>query len=201
MSEELTPDSSAELLARWRQGDQQAASELWQRYAVRLIALARSRMSEQLSSQLDPEDVVQSVYRRFFANVEDDRYVLRQSGDLWRLLVAITLHRVQDQHRRLSARTRALGEAKPLEAGAGGIDVRLLAQDPSPEQAVMMTDELEQVLHGLQPVYREMVRLRLQGYQIEEIAKLTQKNEKTVRRVMKEIQQRLQRRCQEYANQ
>lgn len=198
MPDELTPESSAALLARWREGDQRAASELWQRYAVRLVALARSRMSQQMASQLDPEDVVQSVYRRFFANAKDDRYVLRQSGDLWRLLVAITLHRVQDQHRRQSARKRALGEPQQLLRADGSIEIPLLAQEPSPDQAAMVTDELELVLRGLEPAYREMVKLRLEGYHIEEIAAQTGKNERTVRRLLKEIQRRLRLRCQEY---
>ena len=199
MSDELTPDSSAELLSRWRGGDQQAAVELWQRYAVRLIALVRSRLSQQLSSQLDPEDVVQSVYRRFFAHARDEHYVFRESGDLWRLLAAITLHRVQDQHRRHSARRRALGEARRLDARRpAGVNVRLLTQDPSPEQAVTAADELERLLDGLEPVQREIVALRLQGYQLEEIANLTQRHERTVRRALTEMKRRMRQRCREY---
>ena len=201
MSDELSPDSSAELLFRWQQGDQQAAAALWQRYAVRLIALARSRLSHQVSSQLDPEDVVQSVYRRFFSHAKDEHYVLKQSGDLWRLLVAITLHRVQDQHRRHSARKRALGEAHPLhEKMAAGIDASILAGDPAPEQAAMVADELQQVLRGLDAEQREMVGLRLEGYELEEIASQTQRNERTVRRVLKAVRERLQKRCQEYTD-
>lgn len=200
MSDELSPDSSAELLSRWRQGDQQAASQLWQRYAVRLIALARSRLSQQVSSQLDPEDVVQSVYRRFFSHAKDEHYVLKQSGDLWKLLVAITLHRVQDQHRRHRARKRALGEAHPLHdtEKAAGIDAGILAADPAPEQAAMVADELKQVLLGLDTEQREMVALRLEGYELEEIARQMQRNERTVRRVLKAVRERLQKRCQEY---
>ena len=43
---EKTDDS---LLARCRNGDQQAAAELFRRYADRLIALARSRLSARLA--------------------------------------------------------------------------------------------------------------------------------------------------------
>src|SRR5947209_1095765 len=84
---------SADLMARWRDGDQQAAGELFRRYADRLRALARTRLSARLARHVDPEDVVQSAYRSFFSGARSDRYALRRSGDLWRLLVSITLHK------------------------------------------------------------------------------------------------------------
>jgi hypothetical protein len=58
-------------------------------YANRLIALARSRLSSKLAGRIDPEDVVQSVYRSFFAEARAGRYHLDRGGDLWRLLVAM----------------------------------------------------------------------------------------------------------------
>ena len=47
-------DPVANLVERWRQGDQQAAAELFQRYASRLIALAHSRLPTNLSHRVDP---------------------------------------------------------------------------------------------------------------------------------------------------
>ena len=78
---------SVNLVHRWRGGDQKAAEELFRRYANRLIGLARSRLSRKLARRVDPEDVVQSVYRSFFHDVRDGRYDLQRGGDLWRLLV------------------------------------------------------------------------------------------------------------------
>src|SRR5262245_5701318 len=78
-------DWSGNLVARWRQGDQQAAAELFHRYASRLTALARSQLSGQLAHRIDPEDVVQSVCRCFFADTREGRYELQRGGDLWRL--------------------------------------------------------------------------------------------------------------------
>src|SRR5262245_58097585 len=62
----MQDESSVHLVSRWRAGDQQAAAELFRRYASRLIALAQSRLSASMASRVDPEDVVQSVYRSFF---------------------------------------------------------------------------------------------------------------------------------------
>src|SRR6202022_1988105 len=99
-------ERSGNLVARWRAGDQQAAAELFQRYADRLIALARSRLSARLARTVDPEDVVHSAYRSFFADPRAGRYDLERGGDLWRLLVAITLHKLYHQVDRSKAAKR-----------------------------------------------------------------------------------------------
>src|SRR6516165_3386835 len=99
---------ASELLARWQNGDQAAATELFRRYAARLIALAKSRLSARLSNRVDPEDVVQSVYRSFFAESRDGRYQLERGGDLWQLLVTITLHKLANQANRLETGKRAV---------------------------------------------------------------------------------------------
>ena len=59
----MTDHESAVLLARWREGDQQAATELVQRFTERLLALARGQLSEKLAARVDPEDVVQAATR------------------------------------------------------------------------------------------------------------------------------------------
>ena len=199
MEEALSPESSAELLARWRAGDQEAASRLWRRYAVRLVALARSRLSAEMHRHFDPEDLVQSAYRCFFAGDRGDRYVLKASGDLWRLLVAITIHKVHDKATRLRAQKRALGKDQSLadEAGMAQLQGEILTQDPTPAEAAALTDELEQILRQLEPIQRKMVELRLQGFELAEIAVATGNNERTVRRIMKWLRDQLKQRCME----
>src|SRR5271163_4177723 len=90
-------ERSDDLVARWRAGDQRAATELFHRYASRLILFVRSRLSGRIARRLDPEDVVQSAYRSFFGGTRDGRYVPHRGGDLWQLLVVITLHKLQLQ--------------------------------------------------------------------------------------------------------
>jgi RNA polymerase sigma-70 factor (ECF subfamily) len=201
MEDVATPDSSAQLVARWRAGDQQAATLLWQRYAQRLLALARRRLSRKLARHVDPEDVVQSAYRSFFTGARDERYVLQQSGDLWRLLVAITLHKLHHQVQRHTAGKRALaleyhfGEESDLLR----FPIRTLAREPSPAEAVMLVDELEQVMRAFPPLQRQMIEMRLQGYGLGEIAVVTQRNERTVRRVLQRVERHLKQRSREYS--
>src|SRR5205814_1905623 len=76
----MPPDSSAELVARIRAGDEQAEDALFQRFTERLIAKAAARLSPKLARRVDPEDVVQSALATFFRKARDGRIVLRRSG-------------------------------------------------------------------------------------------------------------------------
>lgn len=197
----MEDNQSAELMARWREGDQQAANDLFQRHAERLLALVRSRLSSRLARRLDAEDVVQSAYRSFFIGARDGRYVLTHSGDLWRLLVAITLHKLHRQVQHHQAGKRALSREDNLQqiSGPTAFEVETLARDPSPVEAAALTDEVEQLMRGLDVSQRRMLELRLQGYTLEEIATDTRHSLRTVRRRLDQIKHSLEQRYQEHA--
>jgi RNA polymerase sigma factor (sigma-70 family) len=188
----MADGESIQLLARWRGGDQQAAAELFQRYAERLIALARRRLSTRLATRIDPEDVVQSVYGSFFVGARDGRFTLERSGDLWRLLVSITLNKLFLQARHHTAGKRDMDQEQGRAAdSAWGIPTELLAREPTPDEAVALTDTLEEVLRRLEPVERRMVELRLQGYRLIEIVAETQHSKSAVLRVLERVQRQL----------
>ena len=189
----MVDEESAELLVRWQNGDQQAAGDLFRRYAERLIALVRSRLSEKLARRLDPEDVVQSVYRSFFSGARDGRYVLEQSGALWRLLVAMTLNKLRHQVEYHTAGKRAMDREGEAADGLEGIGAEALAAGPSPAEALAVADELERLMRGLDPLQRRMVELRLQGYTLNEIADETRRSLRTVRRLLDRIKDDLER--------
>jgi RNA polymerase sigma-70 factor (ECF subfamily) len=192
----MNEDPSADLLARWRAGDPQAEDELFARYTARLIAMARRRLSTRLARRVDAEDIVQSAYRCFCTAARDDHVVLRRSGDLWRLLATITLHKLHHQVERHTAAKRDLGR----EACFGGESSlaalgAAVARAPDPAEAAALIEELELVLTGLSPSHRKMVELRLQGYPIEEIAAASERSERMVRKVLDQVKDRLGRRC------
>ena len=59
-------DSSDVLLAGLDQGHGDLQSEVFQRFAKRLVKLARSRLDDRIRRTTDPEDVMQSVWLSFF---------------------------------------------------------------------------------------------------------------------------------------
>src|SRR5262245_6062945 len=158
----MQDDRSVHLVARWRAGDQQAAAELFHRYASRLIALAQSRLSSSMAGRVDPEDVVQSVYRSFFTEARADRLDLHQSGGLWPLLVTITLNKLHNQVKRFTTQKRAVH----LERSFSGEDSLValqglpIADDPSPVEALALVDEVDQVMRALGKLERRVLELR-----------------------------------------
>ncbi len=177
-----------DMLQRWREGDQQAADDLFQLYGERLIALARGRISDQLARRLDPEDVVQSACRSFFRGASEGRFQPQHGGDLWSLLVAITLNKLHLQMRRNSAAKRAPGREQfgQVQEEADVI-AGLPGREPTPLEAVALVDEVEKLMRGLAPLERKILEMRLQGHHLDEIGAAVGRTERTVRRTLEQI--------------
>ena len=131
----MRDDDSARLLQDWRNGDEGAASRLFERYVERLIGLARSRLSSRMQRRVDAEDVVQSAYRSFFSKAGTGRYTIEEGARLWPLLAAITLSKVRKQvefntaQKRNVSQEASVGEVvfppgnRRTKSGARGRDV------------------------------------------------------------------------------
>lgn len=189
----MADPTSAELVARYASGDDpDAARELFQRFSSRLTALARSRLSAALAARVDPEDVVQSAYRSFFLLAREGTLHIREPGELWRLLVRITLRKVYRNVRRHRADCRSVERE---EAGADAGENAALSREPTPADAAALIDELSGALGPLGTRQRRMVEMRLQGHEIGEIATAVKRSSRTVRRVLAafgaELEQRL----------
>jgi len=181
---------SIRLLIDCQDGDESAAWALYERYVKRLVGLARSRLSRKLTARVDAEDVVQSVYRSFFRNAQAGRYELEQTGDLWRLLASITVNKVRDQAKRHTQQKRTVDRESAGADSEAPVESfgSLIADEPSPEAAAMLIDEMEQVMTQLDQSQREILELRLQGHIVEDIASMVHCSERTVRRKLDRIE-------------
>src|SRR5262245_36663963 len=115
-------------ITRWfgslQTGNREAAQALWQRFASRLIGLARARLQAAPRRAADEEDAVLSAFDSFCRGAEQGRFPKVQGrGDLWNLLVAITVRKVSDQvhheRRRKRGGGAVLGEADLARSGDG----------------------------------------------------------------------------------
>jgi RNA polymerase sigma-70 factor (ECF subfamily) len=149
-------------------------------------------LSAKLAQRFDPEDVVQSAYRSFFAGAREGRYDLPRGGNLWHLLVSITLHKLHKQVRRNTARKRDTFRQQCPEEGLGGIPADLLSLEPSPLEAVALVDEVSHAMSRFTPLQRQVFELRLQGHSVPEIAAAAQRGEATVHRVLNQIKEQLE---------
>jgi RNA polymerase sigma-70 factor (ECF subfamily) len=181
-----TPESKV-LVSRWRKGDQDAAKELFDRYASRLVALARRQISHRLASRVDPEDVVQSVFRSFFGRVKEGKFRIEEQDDLGKLLVRITVHktlRKVEYHR--AAKRDPSQEAVQGDYGADEL-LQVLDRDPTPEAIVAFVDQLDHFLNQLRPEERQILELRFQGYTNAEITKKLGIYDRKIRRLIERV--------------
>jgi RNA polymerase sigma-70 factor, ECF subfamily len=188
-------DSFDDILHRLRQGDDGASREVYHRYTHRLIYLARRRLSGKLAQKVDPEDVLQSVYRSFFLRVAVGEFDLQDWDGLWNLLVAITLRKCGRQLEYHLAARRDVRRESSSEDGEGSmLDWQALAREPTPEEAAALTEMVDYLLRGLQDDrYQQILVLRLQGYGLEEISQQVGRSEQTVHRVLDQVKKRLRR--------
>jgi RNA polymerase sigma-70 factor, ECF subfamily len=180
------------LVERWRAGDEEAAAELFHRYARRLTALASSRLGGQVGQRVDAEDVVQSAYRSFFVGLRAGEYDLAGAG-VWRLLVRITLNKLYKQvarHRTKKRDVRA-DHGFGSEDSLLGLQPEVLARDPSPLEAVALIDQVELLLRDLDPFCRKVLELLLRGCSQKEIVVETRRGIRSVERAIGKIKERL----------
>ena len=182
------PPSDHSLLRRFRRGGDDAPTQLYLRYAERLRALAAAQSSPGLATRVDPEDIVQSVFRTFFRRAAEGQYEVPEGEEIWKLLLVIGLNKVRSVgafHRaaRRDVRQTAGGAAydQALEAGSGRDETALAVLQ-------MVVDE---VLDALPASHRPIVEMRIQGHEMAEIAEQTRRSKRTVERVLQEFRKRL----------
>lgn len=192
----MPPDQSFDdLMVQLRRSNQDAATELFDRFTNRLIALARTRLRSLPPQKEDPEDVANSALKSFFVRFRDDEFELNSWDGLWGLLARITLrkcgHRIEyhraacrDVYRELSSQPAAGDESATF--------FEAIARDPSPSEAAVAVETVEGLMRPLEQRDREILALALQGFSSPEVSAQVGCTERTVRRVLERIRNRLE---------
>lgn len=191
----MSGNSVTAWISRLKAGDPAAAQRIWERYCTRLVQIARQRLAG-MRRVADEEDVVQEAFESFFRAIQMGKFApLNDRGDLWRLLVRITENQAMDQrkHQRRAKRGRGVVRGNSVfrsrnpSSSNHGFDC-LASDDPHPEFAVQVADELKQLLAMLDdPKLKELVLLTMAGYSRREIAERWQCTTYTVGRKLRLI--------------
>ncbi len=180
--------SFEELMKRLEAGDHQAAAEVFQRFGNRLIGLARSKLDEKFRQKVDPEDILQSVWKSFFRRHADGQYELDDWDSLWSLLVVITLRKCGHKVEHFTAARRDINREQTTKTEEARSTWRVVAREPTPSHATMLTETVEQVICELDDEHkRQIFELSLQGHSAEEISQETQFSIRTVHRVRQRV--------------
>ncbi len=176
------PASDATLLVRFRAGDEDAATALYTRYARQLLSLANRNTAETLGSRVDPEDIVQSIFRTFFRRAAQGHYQIPDGEELWKLLLIIALNKV----RSVAEHHRALKRSMTMTQSLGSYDV-----SETQDSSEMLRVTIEEVLADLPEEHQSIVRDRIDGFEIAEIAQRNSAARRSVERVLQGFRHRL----------
>jgi RNA polymerase sigma-70 factor (ECF subfamily) len=168
------------LVEQCRQGSQEAATQLYRRYVNRLRALAEAKCSAALSRRVDADDIVQSVFRTFFRGLKQGFYDIPEGEDLWKLFLVISLNKIRTKGAFHTAAKRDVRLTERVSANDS-----CMAQDHFNEVFLQMV--MREAMDQLGPRQREMLELRLHGYNVDEIAVKTGRSKRTVERILQEV--------------
>jgi RNA polymerase sigma-70 factor (ECF subfamily) len=182
MTEPNSSDRS--LVMRLRNGEDDAATEFYERYVKRLFGLVHQQMADHLRACVQPEDIVQSVFKSVFRGLTSGDYDAPQSGSLWHLIAIVAVHKVRKNARNRMASKRDDRRTQPLDA----LEDSALVGSASPKEFEVA---IREAIEGLKPLEQEVVMLRVQGLTVEEISNKLQRSRRGIERNLHTIREKL----------
>lgn len=165
-------ESVTDFFGQLRRGNRDAAGQLWERFAPRLLGLARKTLAGSPQRVADEDDAVQDAFTSFcrramVGNFAGDLH----RDDLWHLLATFTVRKALKQRRSSQAKKRGggrvFGESAMLgEDGEGASLDEMFGQVPAQDFDLIC----EELLNQLDDEERSVALLRLMNHTNREIA-------------------------------
>lgn len=187
----MADQSFADVMAQLRAGDKTAAAQVFNRFANRLVALARSRLGPSLRQKMDPEDVLQSVFRSFFVRQAGDQVQADSWDSLWGMLVVMAVRKCGRRVTHFRAAKRDIRREVSAEPDEGESSASWQSDDdePTPVEAAMLTETVERLMNSLEKRQREILSLTLQGCDVTTVSEQVGCTERTVYRVLDRVKE------------
>jgi RNA polymerase sigma-70 factor (ECF subfamily) len=176
------------LLRRLSLGSEDAATQLYLRYAQRLRGLVKAQSSPELARRVDAEELVQSIFGSFFRVAGKGYYDVPVGEELWKLFLVIALNKIRAKgafHRAAKRDVRRTTE------GDIGEQCAELPEAQATADLAFLRLTVEEAMGRLPSPHRQIVALRIEGYEVAEIAQRTGRSKRTVERLLQEARKRL----------
>jgi RNA polymerase sigma factor (sigma-70 family) len=140
------------------------------------------------------------VCRTFLRRSRAGEFHLADRDALWGLLCAITLAKVRQKVRYHGREKRRYDRERYLDnSRVGGKPVADTL--PTPAEAAEFADQMRQLLFGMEEEERQVVTMKLEQFTYAEMAERLGCSERTIRRIVKRVQERLKRMLEESGRQ
>ena len=143
--------------------------------------MAHAKFSKLLQSRLDADDIVQSVFRRFFEATSEGNYDCPTDEELWSVLLVITLNRLRTEEVFQRAGKRDIRRNVNMDALN-----ELTAFSRSNFATSCLRESVEESLEKLPEHFGRVIKLRLEGFEVAEIAEQVGRSKRTVERILQE---------------
>jgi RNA polymerase sigma-70 factor (ECF subfamily) len=183
--------SFAELLARTRQGEPEAALAIAREYERELRLVARVQLGPALRPYLDSLDLVQSVHRSLLIGIRQDKFDISTPANLIALALTMVRRKVA-RHWRRHQRQQRLETGKADDANQVDLLASLANSDGDPVRTAQMQDAVEHLWNHLDPTEKNLVSLRMKGHSTAEAARELQLDADVLRVRLSRLRQRLE---------
>ena len=187
----------AELIRRARNGDDAATTQLLIRFEAEVRTMVRARLPRVLRNQFDSMDFVQAIWTSVFTGDpgESDPTEFVDEGQFRGFLAGVARNKIFEEHRR-QTRTKKYDISREerlyVRKGEREITRDVAGSDPTPSEKVQAVDRLGQLVRGRTEQEAEIINLRRQGLTYDEIAIKIGWNERSVRRVIDAVRERME---------
>lgn len=150
-------------------GESAAEHWLWEAYYRRLVGMARRKLAGSPRALSDEEDVALCAFNSFFRGVEGGRFPdLKDRGDLWQVLLMLTVRKARASVRAETAQKR--GGRHPVSIDPSAF-AEVMGREPTPQLAAQVVEECRRLLQALgDDKLRAVAMDRMEGYSNAEIA-------------------------------
>jgi RNA polymerase sigma factor (sigma-70 family) len=166
--------------------------EVYRRFCETLRSAAEKLVGPRLRRRVDADDIVQSVFREYHQNNSGGTCKFDNTRALHNYLRTVMDNKVRNQAQFHNAKKRGVMLEESVVA-SGEISA-LQPRQPTPDQWVAATDEIQFLPRGFSRRDLKIVRLCAEGHTSPEVARLLRCSRWTVRRVLDGFGTRLQRR-------
>jgi DNA-directed RNA polymerase specialized sigma24 family protein len=192
----MNQGSVSQLLEEFKEGDEAAIKKIWERYCSRLVRLAKQKLPAVGRRAADEEDVALTAFHSLCRGAREGRFPeLENRDNLWALLVFITARKAANLVRHELAEKRGKGKVRgesafgDHEASDGGKGLHaVFGEEPGPASLAAWSEEYNRLLDRLgDPTLREIARMRVDGYSVDEIAAVLGRARRTIARKLQLI--------------
>ena len=158
-----------QLLLQARMGDIVSQTRLCEEYEKQVYIVVRVLLGPQLRPHLDSMDLIQSVHRSLLAGLRDKKFEIATPENLVALACTMVRRKVARQWRKHKRQLR-LATSNNESPLLSEVLQSLYGRECGPSEVAEYRCSLEKLCESLNPIERQMLERKLEGYTTGEVA-------------------------------